>query len=63
MNPDIAFFLAPDDRSAASARLGRGLDRFASVTGEWFSAPCAVEEWDLYFVGPLPDPPRRRLAF
>ncbi|MER5866673.1 hypothetical protein [Kitasatospora sp. NPDC002040] len=62
MAPDIAFFLAPDDRSAAVARV-RNLDRFASVTGEWFSAPCAVEEWDLYFLGPLPDPPRRRLAF
>ncbi|MDQ0312998.1 hypothetical protein J2S46_007554 [Kitasatospora herbaricolor] len=61
MSPGTAFFAAPDDGSAVA--FPAGPDRFATLTGEYFSALGAVDEWDRYFAGPLPDPPGRGLAF
>ncbi|MFI9361966.1 hypothetical protein ACIG5E_13025 [Kitasatospora sp. NPDC053057] len=55
MSTDIAFFLAPDDRSAAGTHLGGPKSRFTSVTGRHFYADDAVNEWDTYFASPSPD--------
>ncbi|MFE2352048.1 hypothetical protein [Kitasatospora cineracea] len=52
MSTDVAFFLAPDDRTAAGAHRGGPQGRFAAVAGRHFDAEDAVDEWDAFFVGP-----------
>ncbi|GAA1952472.1 hypothetical protein [Kitasatospora viridis] len=51
MASGIAFFLAPDDRTAAATRT-RGPERESAVTGRWFDPDDAAVEWQLYFESP-----------
>ena len=57
MGIDIAFFLAPDDETAAATRPTGPGPAFASVTCHGFDPDDAVVEWDLYFEAPSPELP------
>ncbi|MFD8078429.1 hypothetical protein ACFV3E_37945 [Streptomyces sp. NPDC059718] len=62
MAHDIAFFLAPDDETAAATRLrGPGV-AFESVTCHFIEPDSAIAEWDMYFEEPSAEvPPVERL--
>ncbi|MFF4508835.1 hypothetical protein [Streptomyces sp. NPDC001401] len=62
MAADIAFFLAPDDQTAAATR-PRGPGRaFESVTCHFIEPDSAVVEWDMYFEAPSAElPPLEQL--
>ncbi|MFG2915472.1 hypothetical protein ACGF0D_21620 [Kitasatospora sp. NPDC048298] len=55
MTTSAAFFLAPDDLSAAGVHLGGPQGRFTSMTGRDFYGDDAVDEWGDYFVSLPPD--------
>lgn len=62
MAADIAFFLAPDDQTAAATRL-RGPGRaFDSVTCSSIEPDSSIAEWDMYFEAPSAElPPLEQL--
>ncbi|MFF2363979.1 hypothetical protein ACFVU0_14900 [Streptomyces sp. NPDC058122] len=62
MAHDIVFFLAPDDKTAASTRLRGPGAAFRSVTCRFIEPDSAIAEWDMYFEEPSADlPPLERL--
>jgi hypothetical protein len=59
---DIAFFLAPDDHTAAATRLTGPGRAFESVTCHFVEPDSAVVEWDMYFEAPSAEfPPLEQL--
>ncbi|MFJ4692394.1 hypothetical protein [Streptomyces sp. NPDC088766] len=62
MAADIAFFLAPDDRTAAATRVGGPGRAFETVTCHFIEPDSAVVEWDMYFEAPSAElPPLEQL--
>ncbi|MFE0730823.1 hypothetical protein ACFW2X_21745 [Streptomyces antibioticus] len=62
MAHDIVFFLAPDDRTAASTRLGGPGRAFDSVACRFVEPDSAITEWGVYFEEPSAElPPVERL--
>jgi hypothetical protein len=62
MTTDVAFFLAPDDESAAAVRARGPGPAFAAVHCHHFDPDDAVVEWEMYFEAPSPElPPLRQL--
>ncbi|MFC8430462.1 hypothetical protein [Streptomyces sp. NPDC057253] len=57
MAHDIVFFLAPDDKTAASTRLRGPGERFESVTCRSLEPDTAIAEWDMYFEAPSAEAP------
>ena len=63
MAADIAFFLAPDDETAAKTRLHGPGPALPSLTCHSFDPDDAVVEWERYFEAPSRDlPPLERLS-
>ncbi|MFF2520217.1 hypothetical protein [Streptomyces sp. NPDC058086] len=57
MARDIVFFLAPDDETAAAARLRGPGEAFESVTCRFIEPDSAIAEWDMYFEEPSAEVP------
>lgn len=59
---DIAFFLAPDDQTAAATRLSGPGRTFDSVICRSLEPDSSIAEWDMYFEAPSTElPPLEQL--